>query len=299
MSMKRVMKVKVRSLPKGYATRPRALRFSQVVRKALAAKAVSFTPATVNRKLAPIDLQPTKQRPRPVPRGPFVASTASSIQATCPEACIFKRRRGVRHGCYSDSGFTRIAGAKMDEAGGYVRADEVAVAEAGAIDRAFKGGRIPQDSARGGRDLRLHVGGDVRTTRSATVLGEAATRWVARGGGTVWTYTHAWRTVPRSAWGSSIQVIASVERAEEIDEARRLGYPAAIVLEALPDDGRAFALEGEKVVPCPFESKGTTCAGCRLCLDRDLGALGITIGFAIHGRDSVAARRSLALKVVG
>ncbi len=270
----------------------------QALRDEFATRAVSFTPATCNRKLAPVRYEEARERPRPIPIGPFVSSTFASIQTTCPSSCVFKRRDGEKQGCYVDAGFTRIFGAKMDRAGLFATPLDVARAEAKLIDHAFNGKTIPQDGARGGRDLRLHVGGDARTASCAETLGKAAARWRARGGGTVWTYTHAWRAVRRAAWGQAVSVLASVERPDEIAEANRRGYPAAVVVEQFSDGSRTYDLDGHKVVPCPAETTGTTCAECRLCLDRDLLKLGVTIGFSVHGRDSVVAKERLRLKVI-
>jgi hypothetical protein len=152
--------------------------------------------------------------------------------------------------------------------------------------------RIPQDGARGGRDLRLHVAGDVGSIEGAELLAGAAKRWRARGGGSVWTFTHTWRTVPRAAWGPDISVLASVERAEEIASARRQGYAAAIVVPEHPSS-RAYRLPGSitPIVPCPAETKGRTCAECRLCLDRDL--MGVAIGFAAHGHGVAQVKETL------
>ncbi len=244
--------------------------------------AASFRPKSHNRKLSPVDLVqfPGQPRLRPIARAPFVSSTYASIAASCPSSCAF-----YRSGCFADSGFTKMAGQAMDHAARGRSPIDVARAEALLIRAAFGGGQVPQDGARGGRDLRLHVGGDARTAPAARELAGAAADWRARGGGAVWTFTHAWRTVPRSAWGPAVSVLASIEHPSEVEDARKQGYPSAIVVEAFDAD-RTLPLDGapgHNLIPCPAETRGATCASCRLCLDRDLLSMRAVIGFAAHG----------------
>lgn len=285
---------------------------------------VVFRPISASHKLGPVDSEPylnpnsgrLYQRPHPKP--PYVSATYISIAATCPDTCPLKGR-----GCYAQNGFTAQAMRKLDaEAGGGL---SVIHAEARAIDRAFvgcsagqnpgaHGAPVPQDGARGGRDLRLHVSGDVPTQDAglaAWILAQAARRWVERGGGAVFTYTHQWRLVPRKKWGG-ISVLASCDSPAEVSQAREAGYPAALVVRRFRRGARSYQLRGVpgKVVPCPAQTSGKTCAECRLCLDRDLMALGVTIAFEAHGKHPDApratfgrdkgrgARRSMALAVV-
>jgi len=258
--------------------------------------AARFHAKSANRKLAPVELVlfPGQPRPRPIPRGPFVSSTYASIEATCPDSCAFKGA-----GCFADAGFTKIAGHKMDDAARGSTALDVIREEARLIRRAFIGGgrrgRVPQDGARGGRDLRLHVGGDVDSAAGARELGAAAADWRTRGGGAVWTFTHRWRTVPRAAWGPAVSVLASIERAEDVAQARRAGYAAALVVAGFERE-TAYPLAGArdtKLIPCPAETRGATCASCRLCLDRDLNAMGAVIGFQAHGAGAATIRDTL------
>lgn len=232
---------------------------------------------SANRKLSPVDLVDVGgERPRPIPRGPFCCSTYASIEATCSSDCPFKG-----HGCYVQAGFTGRAVRQLDKLATGRNGLDVARDEANAIDAAFPRG-VPQDGARGGRDLRLHDSGDASAPPSAALLGAAATRWRKRGGGAVWTYTHAWRSVERKIWGKAVSVLASVERAEDIPLARAQGYAPALVVEQ-HDDGQAYDVQGTRIIPCPAETKGTTCVECRLCLDRDLVRMNAGIAFAAHG----------------
>jgi hypothetical protein len=246
--------------------------------------AARFVPVSFNRKLAPVERLPTGSRLRPRARAPFVSTTDTSIAATCSEACPFKGS-----GCFAEPGFTRFKAREFDAAKG-LTADQVIAEEARLIDGAFDSGRVPQDSAQGGRDLRLHMGGDVGSALGAQLLAGAAGRWRDRGGGTVWTFTHAWREVPREAWGP-ISVIAAVEQAEDIQVARA----AAIVVDKFPSD-KAFSLPGSttKIVPCPAETRGKTCVECRLCLDADKATRrNIAIVFEAHGPTARRVREAL------
>lgn len=184
---------------------------------------------------------------------------------------------------------------RLDAVGLFYSADEIIAEEARQIDAAFNGGPIPQDGARGGRDLRLHVVGDASTLHGVRLLAEAAVRWRDRRGGKVWTYTHAWRGIPKDTWGEAVSVLASVELPEDIEIARERGYPAAIVVEAFPNGSKAYRLPGSdsKIVPCPAETGDAVCNQCRLCLDCDLLRAGKTIGFALHGQYRAIAEEKL------
>lgn len=251
--------------------------------------------ATCTAKLAPVELVDVGLTgKRPVPRGPYVSATYASIRASCPRSCTFYGEGG---GCFAESGFTGMLVRKLDAGADEHRmgVDGVALEEADLIDGAFRGGSVPGDGARGGRDLRLHISGDATTRAAALILGAAASRWHRRGGGAVWTYTHAWRTVPRAAWGPDVSALASVERPEDAESAADQGYAPAIVVEQHASD-KAHRLRGSSLrwVPCPWETRRQTCAECRLCLDdRKLRRSGLGIAFAVHGVASGEAKRRL------
>jgi hypothetical protein len=247
--------------------------------------------ASHDRKLSPVemvDVQQSRgayQRRRPIRRGPYVSSTAVSIQATCPSSCAF--RAGA---CYAMSGFPGAASRAFDVAAEGMAPSNVIEAEAAALRRAFSGNPIPRDGGRDGRqgrDLRLHVAGDVGPGRkSAELLAGACADWLERGGGLPWTYTHRWRQVPRDAWGP-ISVLASVESPEAANEAIEAGYVPAIVVRSVtgPKAARLPGLKrGWRLLPCPFETLGRTCVECRLCMNVDrLRELKLAIGFGVHG----------------
>jgi len=253
---------------------------------------VSVQPRSSNSKLSPIRVELARSgRPRNVPIGPFVASTYVSIKATCPDSCVFKK-----NGCFAAASAGHLTMAKLDRDARHLTGDKVTRLEAEAIDRLFPRG-VPQDGRRGGRDLRLHVGGEAASSKGARLLGQAAARYIDRGGGRVWTYTARWQEFRRPAWGP-ISVLASVQHPHEIAEACGLGYASAIVIRRFPPGGRAFRVGAWTVVPCPAETRGRTCVECRLCFD-DAALLRRrqVIAFEPHGRDAEQAR--VRLPVIG
>lgn len=150
--------------------------------------------------------------------------------------------------------------------------------------------RTARDEARGidalkakGQGLRLHVSGDCPTTEAAEIVADAAERFVARGGGTPWTYTHAWRRVRRSAWGA-VSVLASVETLDDARRAMRRRYAPARVVPKFSTD-KAW-VEGDITwIPCPAQTRdNVTCESCRLCWNATgLLARGAGIAFEAHG----------------
>ena len=254
------------------------------------ADAVSFISQSRSRKLSPVEWQETSGRDRPIACAPFVSSTYVAIAATCPRGCPFYKKA-----CYIDAGPTKKLSATLDAAAKGFTADEIIAAEGRLLQRAFRGGPIPDNGLGGRRHCRLHVGGDCPTAFGARELAVAADDWVRREGGVLWTYTHWWRRVPREAWGK-ISVLASVERPEDIERARERGYAAAITVPSFPTGAQPFALEGTsaEVIPCPAETRGRTCITCGLCLnDRKLLRIGKAIGFALHGPGAAAGLVSL------
>jgi hypothetical protein len=264
-----------------------------LTRTTAALGAARFTEKSHNGKLVPVTTDPGLARGHVVPLRPFAATTSVSIERTCPRTCVFKD-----NGCYAQGGSGNFSGPRLDAAAWTAYSSEDVIEdEVQQIDGAFGGGPVPQDGARGGRDLRLHVGGDVGSEGGAWRLSGAATRWRERGGGAVWTYTHLWRHVPREAWGKGLSVLASVERAADIEVARQAGYASAIVVEDFPRGGKAFSLPGTaaQVLPCPAETTlRTPCVSCRLCMDdRDLIRKNQAIAFKVHGEYQEKARKAL------
>lgn len=206
-----------------------------------------------------------------------VATTYASIEDSCPRSCVLKQTGE----CYAVSGYRTGAIFKALDRRRYP-ADQVARIEANAIDSAFNGGPVPS-----GRLLRLHTGGDCRTARAASIVSSAIERWYGRGGGTAWTFTHAWSTVPRAAW-KTVSVLASVDDRAEAPRAMARGYAPACYVAKFPSR-KAWIEGGVRWIPCPAQTthgtpKQVGCADCRLCLNADgLLARGSGIAFEAHG----------------
>lgn len=257
---------------------------------------VLVLPRSANRKLAPVDLVDVgMDRKRPVPRAPFCSATYIPIAQTCPDSCTFKSG-----GCFASSGYSGRPVRRMEANAAGLSAADIARAEAKGLDGLDRNGVEP-DGGRDGkspRDLRLHVSGDVTTPEGLDLLAGAVERWQSRGGGSAWSFTHSWRTLPRARW-RSVSVLASVETPEQVGEARERGYTPALTIREFPDGAKPFKVPGAETafIPCPAETKGTTCVSCRLCLDREphLRATNRGIAFAVHGMQSTQAKRKLPM----
>lgn len=213
-----------------------------------------------------------------------VDATYVSIRASCPKSCPL-----MGEGCYAELGYVGITSHRLDDEAKGMSPLEAARAEAKAIDSAYKGGPVPA-----GRDLRIHVAGDSRTLLGTRVLNKAVGRWKERGGGSVWSYTHAWAHVPRDEW-SNVSVLASVNHASEVEAARAQGYAPAIVVPEFNGD-KAFQLDGcdTKFIPCPAQTRKVGCTDCRLCFNADrLHAGNFGIAFAVHGAKKDKMKRHL------
>jgi hypothetical protein len=210
------------------------------------------------------------------PKLGFAACTYVSVEHTCPRSC------GLRDaGCYAQTargvGFTVR---RLDAR--HVTPLQAACAEASAILE-----NAPH--APPGHPLRLHVAGDCRTRRAAETVSDACRSWR----GPVWTYTHAWRTVPRAAWGG-VSVLASIEDARDGRAALRAGYAPALVVAEHPRNGRAWKHYGVTWIPCPEQTRGVKCSACRLCFDAEaLRARKSGIAFAAHGNGRATVKRNL------
>jgi hypothetical protein len=203
-----------------------------------------------------------------------VDATYSAINSTCPTSCSLKDS-----GCYAQTSFVGIQVVRLNKEASDLSALEVARAEANAIDASYNGGDVPDS-----RLLRLHVSGDSRTIKGTRLINNAIKRWQARGGGAVWSYTHAWREVPRMEW-SAVSMLASVSSVKEVKEARRQGYAPAIVVSEHKSD-KTYTLPGSKVkwIPCPNQTNEIGCSDCKLCFNANrLYKDNFGIAFAAHG----------------
>jgi hypothetical protein len=197
--------------------------------------------------------------------GPMSATHAP--QLTCPVSCVL----------YPDT-IDDIVGAYRD-----VLAITIAQAESDGID-----------SLSGKSNLRVHVVGDCQTPAAASIVGAAMVRYEQRSNNRrAFTYTHAWRDVPYSAWVGA-RVIASCETAQDIDAARfELGYPSAEFTYMKHESRKVHVRDGVKVLPCPNQfNKAITCNKCMVCSDVDmLQERGMVIGLSAHGATRQVAER--------
>ncbi len=194
-----------------------------------------------------------------------LCSATYVTQASCPASCPL-----LNAGCYAEFGYTGAITRALANAASKGPA-ALARLEARAIDRLS-----------GDRPLRLHVVGDCRTPKAARIVAQAAERYRRRGGRPVWTYTHAWRTVPRAAW-LNVSVLASCETPTDLAPARALGYAGALIVRRFASF-RAHDVQGERIIPCPQQTGNTNCRRCGLCFDdRRLLRAGLSIAFEAHG----------------
>lgn len=249
-----------------------------------------------NRKLAPVDLVDVgMDRKRPIARAPFCSATYMPIAQTCPGSCTFKGK-----GCFASSGYSGRAVRRLEEFAKGKTELELALAEADAIDRLERKGVVP-DGGRDGksrRDMRLHVSGDVTDPLGLDAIAAAVARWQRRGGGSAWSFSHAWRSLPRERW-RTISILASVETAAQVEEARSRSYVPALTIREFPQGAKPFRIPGSDTtfIPCPAETKGATCVECRLCLDREpyLHDTNKGISFAVHGMSATQAKKRLPM----
>jgi hypothetical protein len=215
-----------------------------------------------------------------------VDATYASIQTSCPKDCPL-----MGEGCYAELGYVGITSHRLDDEAKGTSALEVARAEAKAIDNSYSGGDVPDK-----RDMRLHVAGDSRTLAGTRLINNAVGRWKNRGGGDCWSYTHAWKHVPRETW-SNVGILASISDTSEVEAAREQGYAPAIVVQEHPSE-KAYQLAGSdtKWIPCPNQTRGIGCTDCRLCFNADrLHDGNFGIAFAVHGVMKDKMKRHLAV----
>ncbi len=171
---------------------------------------------------------------------------------------------------------------------------KVARAESRAIDGAFRGGLID------GRPIRLHTVGDCRNRTSARIVGAAASRWVERGGGNAWTYTHAGEDVPRKAWGDSVSVLASIDTLDQVATVIANGYAPARYVADFPHGARSWVESGVRWIPCPaqtreFQTDGvkvsTTYASIAKTCPRSCKLKATRECYGMHGHVGLVTRR--------
>ena len=221
------------------------------------------------------------------------AATTYAAQTSCPTSCPFFDGGG----CYANAGaLGTFITAPLNAAANAVEHSALDVAH-------FEAKRIRRMRVKPGRPLRLHTVGDCTSDEAARVVADAAAVYVARGGGPVWTYTHAWRDVARESWGE-ISALASCETSADVADALDRGYAPSIVAERFDSPARHILSEAESesaagvdVLPCPQQTKGRTCSDCKLCFDdAKLRTRGYAIGFEVHGSPDTVRRAQKALR---
>jgi hypothetical protein len=210
-----------------------------------------------------------------------VSSTYAPIHS-CPKTCPF-----MDNGCYGQSDFCGLHLNRINKEAvkqGVTKPLQIAKIEAAGIRKLS-----------GKRPLRLHVVGDCSTPMSAEVVTAAAEEYKAKDNQDVWTYTHAWRTVPRSKWGS-VSVLASCETIEDAKLAIRRGYAVSMV--RAKSFNKVIKVDGLKLVPCPNITHNTPCDRCKLCMkDQKLRDTNRVICFFPHGKKAQEAKNALFTEV--
>lgn len=219
----------------------------------------------------------------------LVSVTASPTRHCVSTGCPFYKR-----GCYAQLGNEGVHDARRNAASlaaGNTPEDD-ARHEAAGIDR------LPA----AGQPMRLHSAGDCATPEAARIVAAAVERWKVRGGGPVWTYTHAWRPgardpVARADWGS-VPALASVETVELAAQARLRGWVPAITLPFLAFPGRTWTDRlGGRWLACPAQvDPSMTCARCGACAREDaLRRSGYGIAFLAHGSNAGVVRETVRI----
>jgi hypothetical protein len=177
-----------------------------------------------------------------------VAATYAPIHS-CPSDCPLLNR-----GCYAQHDKCGILLQKLNKT-----AEEMKKTRP--IDIAKEEAKLIKELP-GDRPLRLHVVGDAKTSITAEILADAVKTYPEK----VWTYTHAWKTVPRDRWGR-ISVLASCETLEDCNKAMDRGY-AACILRLKPFEGEFFNKDYKfKMVSCKSKLGKVTCNTCKICMD--------------------------------
>jgi hypothetical protein len=130
--------------------------------------------------------------------------------------------------------------------------------------------------------MRLHTVGDCATEENARIVSAATDEYIAafrqqegfsmlsdrqdvapmpklarenkhglvKGASPVWSYTHAWRDIPREAWGE-MSIIASCNTTREVVEAAERGYYVTSLV--VPYFSQLFGVEGPRYTCNPYQ----------------------------------------------
>ena len=210
----------------------------------------------------------------------LVAATYAPIHS-CPKTCVF-----LNSGCYAQGGNTGIHLSQMNKVANQTKKTKpVDIARSEAARIREMSGELP---------LRLHIVGDCKTAKAATIISNAANVYSRKNNQKVWTYTHSWKNIPREKWGN-ISVLASCETLKEVEHAIKRGYAASIV--RLKEFDEEFDYKGFRMVPCSELTRGIKCDKCRKCLDdKALLRENKVICFFPHGNRSYMAKGAVKRK---
>lgn len=182
----------------------------------------------MKRELAPGTLALVVERSQNEKLGEVAATYAA--QGSCPADCHFLDGGG----CYAETGQVgKFVTAPLNASAGEATAIAIARQEAEKLDALRV---VP------GRPLRLHVVGDCPSDEAARIVSSSAERYMQRGGGPAFGYTHAWRDVDRASWGG-VSILASCETGHDVRLARSRGYAPSIVVEEFLSH-RLYTYEG-------------------------------------------------------
>lgn len=198
-------------------------------------------------------------------------------QQSCPP-CPLRN-----NGCYAEVSFSGIQSRRLNRA-----ATNTHLPEAKLRRRLAREEAAAIRGLSGLRQLRVHVVGDCPTADSAKQVGAAMLDHQAKHGKAAWTYTHAWPTVPATAWQGA-NVVASCNSVAEVAAARKRGYGTTVIVPAHPTN-KIYTHGGERIIPCPaqFAPRGhrftVTCEHCTLCKRPDwLRENKLSVGFQPDG----------------
>lgn len=210
----------------------------------------------------------------------LVSATYAPIHS-CPKTCPFMDK-----GCYGQLDFCGIHLSKINKA-----AEEQKKTEPKVIAR-IEAQRIRKLS--GKRPLRLHVVGDCRTREATQTVSRACKAYKNKHKQPVWTYTHAWRRVPRRDWGDT-SVLASCETVDECVYAMERGYAAQI---CTPEYITKRTKVGDfTIIPCKNNTEGIQCVECRICMhDRRLHQRREVLNIGAHGTKAKQVQEIIKVK---
>ena len=214
--------------------------------------------------------------------GPMAVSTSS--RATCSPSCPFAPENGG--GCYAASGPLNLHWLK-------VTAGERGTDLAGFLAAVRK---LPRGSA-----FRHNQAGDLvpeSTDRAAISRSFVASLAKAARHLKAYTYTHHRidhgenAAILRDACRDGLTVNVSCETEAAADAAVAAGLPAVLVVPADESRKAWTTAGGSRVVVCPAQQSGRTCAECMLCSVHDPGRRAV-VAFRVHGSGHKKATAAL------